>query len=177
MILRKLTFIFAAIVLIGFTNSCKDSENKNSEIKTVELNLSDKGIPVTINVPENYKIKDGLFLGESSAGIKWFNYEISKGNFAIDVIMVDSEETRTATELVSVAKEAAEIDEGFQEFILEEANGYIYKVDYEYYEDYIFYYVIIKDNRAIKFREGFKLSSKYSEDDILFAYQCAKSAK
>ncbi len=176
MILRKFTFIFTAIISIGLINSCSDSENKETKIKTVELNLADKGIPVKINVPENYKIKDGMFMGEF-AGVTMYNYEISKGDFAIDVIMDDSDEIRTAAELVSEAKETAKTEEGFQEFILEESNGYIYKVDFEDYEDYMFYYILIKDRRAIEFTEGLKLFSEYTEEDIRFAYDCAKSAK
>ncbi len=176
MILRKFTFIFAIIVLISVISSCNDSNSQKSDIRTVELDLSDKGIPVKIDVPENYKIKDGMFMGEF-AGVKMYNYEISKGDFSIDVIMDDSDETRTVTELVTDAKETAETEKGFQEFILEEANGYIYKVDFDDYEDYMFYYLIIKGKRAIEFTEGLKLFTEYTEEDIRFAYECVKSAK
>ena len=149
--MKKLGLFLLVAVLTGFSVSCGGGSSSSlADMKLTELNLADKGIPVTIQAPEGAEIKDGMFMGEFG-GIKMFDYEIVKDEFVLEVSMDDTEETRTAEEIISDAKETAQTEDGFVEFIKEEPNGFIYKVKTDDYEDYKFHYVLIKDNSAIEF--------------------------
>ncbi len=175
--MKKLGLFLLTAVLAGFSVSCGGGSSSSlADMKLTELNLADKGIPVTIQAPEGAEIKDGMFMGEFG-GIKMLDYEIVKDEFVLEVSMDDTEETRTAEEIIADAKETAQTEDGFVEFVKEEPNGFIYKVKTDDYEDYKFHYVLMKDNRAIEFTEGLKLFTEFSLKDAETLYNIAKNAK
>ncbi len=176
--MKKLGLFLFTAVLAVFSASCGNESSGDSlaDMKLTELNLADKGIPVTIKAPEGAEVKEGMFMGEFG-GIKMLDYEIVKDEFVMEISMDDTEETRTIEEIVSDAKESAQEEEGFAEFIKEETNGFIYKVKTDEYEDYKFYYVMMKDGKAIEFGEGLKLFTEFSLKDAETLYNIAKNAK
>ena len=176
--MKKIGLFLLTAVLAGFSVSCGGGSNSNSlaDMKLTELNLSDKGIPVTIQAPEGAEIKDGMFMGEFG-GIKMMDYEIVKDEFVMEVSMDDAEETRTVEEIVNDAKETAQTEDGFVKFVKEEANGFIYQVKTDDYEDFKFHYVLIKDKKAIEFTEGLKLFTEFTQKDAEILYNIAKNAK
>ena len=175
--MTKLGLFLLTAILAGFSVSCGgDSSSSLADMKLTELNLADKGIPVSLQAPEGAEIKDGMFLGEFG-GIKMLDYEIVKDEFVLEVSMDDAEETRTVEEIVSDAKETAQTEDGFVEFVKEESNGFIYKVKTDDYEDYKFHYVLMKDKKAIEFTEGLKLFTEFTQKDAETLYNIAKNAK
>ena len=176
--MKKLGLFLLTAVIVSFAVSCGGGSSSSSlaDMKLTELNLADKGIPVTLQAPEGAEIKDGMFMGEFG-GIKMLDYEIVKDEFVMEVSMDDAEESRTAEEIVNDAKETAKTEEGFVEFVKEEPNGFIYKVKTDDYTDYKFHYVLMKDNRAIEFTEGLKLFSEFTQQDAETLYNIAKNAK
>ncbi len=174
--MKKLSLILITAVLTSFSVSCGGGSSSLADMKLSELNLADKGIPVTIQAPEGAEIKDGMFMGEFG-GIKMLDYEIVKDEFVMEISMDDSEETRTVEEIVNDAKETAQTEEGFVEIVKEETNGFIYKVKTDDYEDYKFHYVLMKDGKAIEFTEGLKLFTEFTLKDAETLYNIAKNAK
>ncbi len=175
--MKKLGLFLLTAVLTVFSVSCGGGSSSSlADMKLTELNLADKGIPVTIQAPEGAEIKDGMFMGEFG-GIKMLDYEIVKDEFVMEVSMDDAEETRTAEEIISDTKEAAQTEDGFVEFVKEEPNGFIYKIKTDDYEDYKFHYVLLKDKRAIEFTEGLKLFTEFTLKDAETLYNIAKNAK
>ncbi len=176
--MKKLGLFLLTAVMAGFSVSCGggSSTDSLSDMKLTELNLADKGIPVTIQAPEGAEIKDGMFMGEFG-GIKMLDYEIVKDEFVMEVSMDDTDETRTLEEIVSDAKETAQSEEGFVKFVKEEPNGFIYKVKTDDYTDFKFHYVLLKDKRAIEFTEGLKLFTEFTQKDAETLYNIAKNAK
>jgi hypothetical protein len=175
--MKKLSLFLLTALLAGFSVSCGGGSSSSlADMKLTELNLTDKGIPVTFQAPEGTEIKDGMFMGEFG-GIKMYDYEIVKDEFVLEVSMDDTEETRTVDEIISDAKETAKTEDGFVEFVKEETNGFIYKVKKDDYEDYKFHYVLMKDGKAIEFAEGLKLFTEFSLKDAETLYDIAKNAK
>jgi len=176
--MKKLGLYLFTTVLAGFSASCESGNNSSSlsDMKLTELNLADKGIPVTFQCPEGAEVKNGMFMGEFG-GVKMLDYEIVKDGFVLEISMDDVEETRTPEEIISDAKETAMTDDGFAEFVKEEPNGFIYKVKIDDYTDYKFHYVLIKNNRAIEFSEGLKLFTEFTQKDAETLYNIAKNAK
>jgi len=175
--MKKLGLFLGIVVLAGFIVSCGGKKSKSlAEMKLTELNLADKGIPVTFKAPEGAEIKNGMFMGEFG-GIKMLDYEIVKDEFVLEVSMDDAEETRTTEEIISDAKETAQTEDGFVEFIKEETNGFIYKIKTDDYEDYKFHYVLMKNNKAIEFTEGLKLFTEFTKEDAETLYNITKNAK
>ncbi|NOZ36136.1 MAG: hypothetical protein GXO80_12670 [Chlorobi bacterium] len=145
-------------------------------MKLTALNLTDKGIPVTIQAPEGAEVKDGMFKGEFG-GIKMLDYEIVKGEFVMEISMNEAKETRSIKQIIDDAKETAQTEEGFIKFVKEETNGFIYKVKLDDNEDYKFHYVLMKDDKAIEFTEGLKLFTEFTQKDAETLYNIAKNAK
>ncbi|NPA68529.1 MAG: hypothetical protein GXO50_07975 [Chlorobi bacterium] len=175
--MKKLIITFTIASAIFLTN-CNNSEKESSlkDMKMTELNLADKGIPVTVKAPEGAKVKEGMFSGEFG-GIRMYDYEIVKNSFALEVSMDDAEELRTAKEITEDAAEAAQTEEGFAGFVKKEPDGFIYKIKTDDYEEYKFYHVLIKNNRAIEFNEGLKLFTGFNLNDIKILYDIAKNAE
>ncbi len=175
--MKKSVLYLFTIVLASFSVSCGGgSGNSLADMKLTELNLADKGIPITIQAPEGAEIKNGMFMGEFG-GIKMLDYEIVKGEFVIEVSMDDAKETRTVEQIVNDAEETAKTEEGFVKFVKKETNGFIYKVKIDDNEDYKFHYVLMKDGKAIEFTEGLKLFTEFTEKDAETLYNIAENAK
>lgn len=177
--MKKINLLIIIIIAIFALSSCGGSSNdnatnnENSEITMSEMNLFEKGIPVTFLAPEEVEISDGLLNGEFD-GIVLHNYEVKKGSFIMDVLMDDADVVDDIATYLEYAKE--EDNEDFVEFVKEEENGYIAKLKSEDGDNYAFYYVLIKDNRAIEFSEGLNFSD-YTLEQIETLYNTAKAAK
>ncbi len=175
--MKRIGLFLFTVVLAGFSVSCGGGNgNSLADMKLTELNLTDKGIPVTIQAPEGAEVKDGMFKGEFG-GIKMLDYEIVKGEFVMEISMDDAKETRSIKQIINDAKETAQTEEGFIKFVKEETNGFIYKVKIDDNEDYKFHYVLMKDDKAIEFTEGLKLFTEFTQKDAETLYNIAKNAK
>ncbi len=177
--MKKVNFLITAVIAIFALSSCgggstKDGNHESSEAKMVEMSLSEKGIPVTFSAPEGVEITDGLLNGVFD-GVVLINYEVKKDNFIMDVLMEDADLVDDLSTYLEYAK-GTDIDSDFVEFVKEEENGYIAKLESEDGDNYAFYYVLIKDNRAIEFTEGLNFSD-YTLQEIETLYNAAKDAK
>jgi hypothetical protein len=108
-------------------------------------------------------------------GIKAVNYVVDKGAFKLDISYTTGSEY-TLEEMMTDAKSLASEEEGFVEIVSEESNGFIYKKNGEYGEDYNFYYVNFKDANPIEFGSGLNMEN-YTLDQIKVLFDAAKAAK
>lgn len=177
--MKKISYIIAVIAVFALA-SCgggtDDKGNSNdADAKMVEVNLAEKGIPTTFMAPEGFEIVDGLINGEID-GISYYNYEVKKGDFIMDVQMEDADLQDDMATLLEYAKEIDTSNPDFVEFVKEEENGYIAKMKSVDGTTYSFYYALIKDNRAIEFSEGLNFND-FTMEQIETLYNAAKAAK
>lgn len=166
----KKTFIMlgAAIAMVALMSS--------TQSVTGDINLASKGIPVTVKAPDGAIIEDGVGNGFDFEGVITHSWEINKGNFSLEVLMDDEEMWQSAAEYISDAKEFVEMDEDFNGYELEEANGFICSYMYEGELEYDCYFLLVKNGRAIEFSPGLGVD-EYTLANIRAIYEAAKSAK
>lgn len=165
----RLFFSFIVISIIMF-GACKNTESNYTEI-----DLSNKGIPVSITAPADATLSEGIGQAEYE-GVKYFNYVVKKKSFILDIQMADEEPVGNIDDYISRAKELAKNEDGFKDFIVEEDSGFIYRTKTDYGEDFNFNYIIFKENRAIEFSAGLNYEN-YTEKQIKMLYEKAKTAK
>lgn len=165
---KSTKFLLISIFLISIFFSCNKSDK-------VSLSLTDKGIPVTITVPEDYEISDGIGNADFE-GVQYMNFVVKKDKFILDIFMPKESPTGKLEDYLKRAKEQAKQENGFAEFVLEEKAGFIYKIKTSEGFDYNFNYTIIKENRAIEFVAGLNFSD-YTLPEIKKIYEAAKTAK
>lgn len=163
----RIIFVIISSIFILF-NSCKSNNNE-------ELSLKNKGVPVTITVPKDCKITEGVGNTEFD-GIKYLNYVVKKDKFILDVFMPVDSPQGDVSDYVKRAKEQANEQEDFVEFVKMEDSGFIYKIKTDEGFDYNFNYTIIKENRAIEFVAGLNFSD-YTLGEVEKIYEAAKTAK
>ncbi len=139
--------------------------------------FTEKGIPVAIPGPADAEIADGLMMGEMM-GVMYYAYELKSGMFNIEVSLWDEAvDGETVESMVAEQKADLEEDEEFAGIIEENANGFTYKLDTEYGPDHSFYYVIIKDGKAIEFTTGLSLMDEYTEEHVAEMFAAVQAAQ
>ncbi|MCI5055848.1 MAG: hypothetical protein MRY83_07045 [Flavobacteriales bacterium] len=139
-----------------------------------QVDLSSNGIPVKVDAPAGATISKGMLNGEFD-GVKTYNYEVKKGQFILDVSMSDEDMWQDAEGYMNDAMDIADDEDGF-ELVSKESNGFIYKYSIDGDPDYNFYYLKIKNNRAIEFEAGLNMMAEFSLDDVKKMYSSAKGA-
>jgi hypothetical protein len=139
------------------------------------IDLSTKGIPVSLNVPEGAVIVEGVGHGLEFDGVKTLVWEVNKGDFSLEIMMEDAEMYQEAQDYMDFAKEMAE-NEGFTEYVFNEPNGFIYKSIIENEVYYGFYYLLVKNGHAIEFATGME-SDDSNLANVRAIYAAAKGAK
>lgn len=142
---------------------------------TGQIDLTEKGIPVTVQAPAGAVVEEGLGNGVSMGESVLHVWEINKDNFSLEVSMDDDELWQSLDEYMEDAIELAKSD-GFDGFVLEEENGFIYRVNYDGEISYDFYYRLIKNNHNIEFSTGLG-SMDWSLENVKKVYAAAKGAK
>ena len=169
--------IMILIISCGTDKSDEGVDNENIESSFgsdfTKYDLNEYEIPVVVDAPIGAEIKEGVGNG-SFGGVRTINYEIAKGDFILDVNhIIGAKYSRE--NLISSEKLFAEELEGFEGFIINEENGFIYKVKTDEGEDYGFYYLLLKNEQAIEFGVGFSYSSSTLEQ-VRKMYKVAKNA-
>lgn len=164
---KATTSSILSLVLIAFCMISMAALNK-------EVNIENFGIPLTVSVPDGAEVKKGMMGGETD-GVKLYNVEIKKGNFILDISMLDEEPDESLAETVASYKEIAAEDEDFSGFVTEEANGFIYEMTIDGDKSYGFDYILEKDNRQIEIAHGLSMED-FNMAEIKAMYAAAKSA-
>ncbi len=193
--MKILSFFVSLFLVIGMT-SCggggekdkddtKDeqanvSESKSGKTETSEevgsttIDLTDMSVPLKVEVPEGVEVNEGMMMGEFD-GVKTYNYELKKDGWVMDMTMMDESPYTDKAGYIADYKDIVKSMDGFKEIVEEGENGFIYKVTNEDGEDYNFYYVVFKDDRAIEFEAGLKFTN-FTLDEVKSMYEAAKSA-
>lgn len=192
--MKYLNILFAMFLVIALT-SCGDKDKKGDTTKTADgtenstnineatetdaaemviMDLSEKSVPITINVPTGAEISEGMMNGDFG-GVNLVNYEISKDGWILDISMMDETPYQEISEYIQDAKDLATETEGFKEITEEVENGFIYKLTNEDGDEYNLYYVIFKNDRAIEIEEGLKFSN-FSLEEIKSMFAAAQTA-
>ena len=145
----------------------------SQETAMSEFDLSDRGIPIKVKAPVNVEIKKGMGAGEMD-GAKIYSCLLQKDKFRLEIDMWDAQIENTVPELIQDHKDIVIEDEGF-EIVKEEENGFIYKTKNEDGDNFNFYYVKMKDQKAIEFGSGLNFSN-YTLEQIETLYEAAKNA-
>jgi len=166
--MRRITLIFGAVLsLIVLMSAMKSVRN---------VDLSSKGIPITVDAPTGSVIKGGVLNGMVMEGVTTFCWDINNGDFSLEVTMEDEDLRQSRGEYVQFSKNVLEMDVSFVEFIESDENGFLAKMDFGGIIEYEFYHLVIKNNRAIEFSTGLS-TSDYSRENIRNIYYAAKTAK
>lgn len=139
------------------------------------IDLTSKGIPVTVNAPDGAVVAEGIGNGMEMDEAVYHVWEVNKGDFSLEVSMDDDEMYQDAADYVTDFKEIVE-DEDFEEYVLEEANGFIYKYSLDGDVYYGMYYLLVKNDHAIEFSTGMA-SDDSSLTNVKAIYAAAKGAK
>jgi hypothetical protein len=178
----KLKFYFLLIVAAVFScyGSGSSAGNDDGDVQIAfgkdytEYDLGEYEIPVIVAGPIGAKVSAGVGNG-SFGGVKTINYEVVKEDFVLDVNHIVGAKY-SLEDLMTSEKLFAEELEGFAGFVVEEENGFIYKVNTEEGEDYGFYYVLFKNEQPVEFGVGFSYSS-FTLKQVKKMYKVAKAAK
>lgn len=166
--MKKTVLLCASAVLtVGLMSS---TESLNGTI-----DLTEKGIPVTVNAPDGAVIVEGIGHGMEFDGVTTYVWEVNKGDFSLEVSMDNEEMYQEADEYVSFAKELTE-DEDFDSYVVDETNGFIYKYSFDGDVYYGCYYLKVKNGYAIEFATGMD-SDDSDLANVKAIYAAAKEAK
>lgn len=144
-----------------------------TSVEMTSLDMTDMGIPVTLDVPEGTEISDGI-LHATEGDFIYYDYELTFGKYVINITMDPAGMYETEEEMMESSKDIYLDDD--TEVIEEFENGYIYKTDYDGTEDYSFYYLLVKDDMAIEFNTGLTFEF-YSKEDVDRMLKSVKSVK
>ncbi|MCJ8291682.1 MAG: hypothetical protein HRT58_04845 [Crocinitomicaceae bacterium] len=166
--MRRITLIFGAVLsLIVLMSAMKSVRN---------VDLSSKGIPITVDAPTGSVIKGGVLNGMVMEGVTTFCWDINNGDFSLEVTMEDEDLRQSRYKYVQYSKNVLEMDVSFVEYVESDENGFLAKMDFGGIIEYEFYHLVIKNNRAIEFSTGLS-TSDYSRENIRNIYYAAKTAK
>ncbi len=183
--MKKNTLVTISYIFSLFLISCGGNNSNSSSVdskKTVadtpaavaSYDLSDKGIPTSIEGPAGAKVRKGMSGGEID-GVKTTSLSISKDMFKLEVNMDSEASGRTLEELVTYYKELWQDEKGF-EIVKEDANGFIYKTTDDGETNYSFDYIKMNEKGiALEITTGFALSN-FTQEDIEKMYQAAQKA-
>jgi hypothetical protein len=170
------------LLIMIFVAGCNAGSNSkdDGDVKTLfgdnytEYDLNEYDIPVIIAAPLGAKISPGVGNG-AFGGVKTINYEVTKNDFVLDVNHIVGAKY-SLEDLITSEKLFAEELEGFAGFVVDEENGFIYKVKTDEGDDYGFYHVLFKDGQPVEFGVGFSYSS-FTLEQVKLMYKVAKVAK
>lgn len=181
--MKKNTLVIFSLISSLILASCGGNNNSSSSASketiadnqtATSYDLSDKGIPTSIEGPEGATVGKGMSGGEIE-GVKTTSLSISKGKFKLEVNMDSESSGRTLEGLIAYYKELRMEEKGF-ELIKEDANGFIYKSLIVDETDYDFMYIKMNEEGiALEMTAGFSFSN-YSLEDIEKMYEAASKA-
>ncbi|MCG8575226.1 MAG: hypothetical protein MI810_10110 [Flavobacteriales bacterium] len=146
---------------------------------TKEIDLSSKGIPVTVTVPKNAAIEQGIKNGEVKDGVTYHCWELVDGDFTMEVGMYDEPMWQSFKDYIRDAKMLAELmaeEVDVFKYIVKDENGFI--CSYKSYGEvnYEIYYAMQKGDRLIEFSSGYN-ADKTSLAIMQRIYNAAKQSK
>lgn len=143
---------------------------------TTVVDLSSRGIPISVTTPDGAVISSGVLNGMEMEGVTTHCWDISKGEFSLEVTMEDEDLTKSRDEYVSFARNVLEMDRSFVGFVESDKDGFLAKMNFGGIVEYEFYHVVLKNNRAIQFSTGLS-TTDFSMNNIIKIYYAAKTAK
>lgn len=167
--MKRITVVFGAVLsLVVLISAMK--------ISTSKVDLTSKGIPVTVDVPYGCVVESGILNGMVMDEVTTHCWDINNGDFSLEVTMDDEDLWQSPSEYVDYAANVLEMDESFMGYIETDENGFLAKMDFSGEVEYEFYHLVVKNNRAIEFSTGLA-TSDYSLENIRKIYRAAKTAK
>ena len=140
------------------------------------VDLSSKGIPISVDSPSGSKITGGVLNGMVMEGVTTLCWDISKGDFSLEVTMEDEDLSQTHDEYVQFSRNVLEMDQSFVGYVESDKNGFLAKMNFGGIVEYEFYHLVIKNNRAIEFSTGLA-TTDFGVANIRKIYHVAKTAK
>ena len=157
---NKSIYIFLFIGMVACTN--------NTQLQFGEKDLLQYGLPITIQAPDSIEVKTMDWLVQKDITIKgpdWYSLQIfsskAQSNKVDDVL----------------ASQKSTVQEGtyFDQFILEEQDGFIYRLKIDSLTNYDFRHIKIQGDNEYIFQAG--MMGSYTLDQIEQLYEIAKQAR
>lgn len=167
--MKKITLMFGAVLSLVVLISAMKSITTN-------VDLTSKGIPISVDTPAGSVIKGGVLNGMEMEGVKTYCWDINSGDFSLEVTMEDAEAKQSRWKYLQYAKNVLEMDPSFSRYIESDENGFLVRMDFGGIIEYEFYHLVIKNNRAIEFSTGLA-ATDFSLENIRKIYYAAKTAK
>lgn len=164
--------LFSTLLLI----SCQKKTLSLKDLKT--LDLTEKGVPVSIKTPVNPKI---IVDTSRVKLIMATSLEIAADNYHIRAEVVSNEMANPSMNADTVKRarlnqEQVNITKGkFESVVVDEPQGFVYKTNAPMKGDtYHFFYVLFKDGKQIEFSDFTGASESFSEDEAKLMYESVK---
>lgn len=168
--------LFIIIVIACLSISCQKKGLSIKDLKT--LDLTEKGIPLSIKTPANPKII------ADTARLKLImttSLEVAAENYHIRAEIVSKEMANPSLNPDTVKKARLEFEQvnlskgKFETLIVDEPQGFVYKTNAPIKgETYHFFYVLFKDGKQIEFSDFTGASEAFSEDEAKLMYESVK---
>ncbi len=142
--------------------------SNNSDIDLVEKDLLEYGLPITIQAPDSIVVKTMDWLVQKDVTIKgpdWYSLQIFSSKA----------QTTKIEDALRLQKSTVEDGTYFDEFILEEQDGFIYQLKIDSITNYDFRHVKIQGDNEYIFQAG--MMGNYTQAQVERLYEIAKLAK
>jgi hypothetical protein len=163
MILARRTFarfVFAA----GLFAACDAGE----PAKLVATDLTEKGIPISIQAPEGAEISESMIALETALDVRKDEF-----NLMVELYVDNRHASGDAKTIAAEQKELASKGDDFARMLVEEDHGYLYATKSDSGEDFHFLFVRVLEGKEIHFSEALTLFPQ-KEKDVRVMYDAVK---
>ncbi len=178
--MKQLLNIFLIFSLILIYSGCGKTARSLKDFK--DLDLTEKGIPLTVKVPSGTEISEDtakrvLNLVEKGIVLKGKNYHVRA-----EKILKEYQHPRLNIQEIKDARLTLEkkiSHKGeFNDVVLEEPNGFIFTTKIAPHgKTYHFFYVTVANGQQIEFTDYFSVIEKNTEEDIKLMYESVKQGE
>lgn len=158
-------------LLIGAFVSCEQSATSINEANLVSTDLGQYGIPVTIQIPKSSAITESNYSHEKGLLVLGEGFDMRIDAFTE---MADSSHNAKRVKQEVLAERKSEDD--FKRLVVDDSTGFIYEtVDKELGSNYHFFYVKMKGDVQVEFREGIPKEDNFSLENITQMYNSVQN--
>lgn len=174
----KLPYIVLLVIGIALAG-CSNKARSLEDFK--DLDLTDKGVPITIKVPSGTDVivdtvKKRLLVEKS--------LELVGDRYHVRVEVIQKEYSNPSQNPAIIKQSRLELEERniqkgkFIENELDEPHGFVYQTRMAPKGDlYHFFYTLVKDGKQIEITDYFGLEDAFTKEEALLMYQSVKQEK
>ena len=160
------------ICVLWTFSGCIENGGTNDQLTSLN-DLSKYGIPVSIPLPKECIIKQSPVSYEKGVIITAPHL-----NMQIDIFKEYADSDKNSTKIKNRLLAEKQSEDDYQKLILDESQGFIFQTkDNDLGEIYHFFYVTIKNEVQIEFKEGIPQNKNLTYEEIANMYNLSKRAQ